>query len=241
MTARSITRRTWWSFLGERATPHAGTSGRGRDGYTLGRRFWASFIGVNLPVDHTEPVRSPTGLPVARERQSGSEPLGPDSGWFPLPRLLRVDGLTATGDDAIVMEASSPDTRTRFLLRTDGAEEPEFRLEVVYPHIDEGLLVVCAVRYTSADGDKRVILVPVSRGDFGPPASLVRLPGFALDSATGWSARVPVPLPASSLWDAVTVVASVRAALNEATREAWRKVKEFVDDELSIIIGGELA
>jgi hypothetical protein len=32
-------------------------------------------------------------------------------------------------------------------------------------------------------------------------------------------------------WDAATVDDSVRAALNEATRDAWRQVRQLVEDD----------
>lgn len=42
-------------------------------------------------------------------------------------------------------------------------------------------------------------------------------------------------------WDAATVADSVRAALNEATRDAWRQVREIVGDDLRATIDGELS
>jgi hypothetical protein len=44
----------------------------------------------------------------------------------------------------------------------------------------------------------------------------------------------------TTAWDAETVATSVHAALNEATRDAWRRVQELVGDDLSRVIGGQL-
>src|SRR6185437_15351777 len=157
--------------LGGREPDLPRTAGRGRDGYTLGQRFWASFIGLDLRIDRfaTVPPTVPPGR--ARKVQFGpstrvdswgrSRSIHREPGWFPLPRLVGIGGLTAAGDDVVVLEASSPDGRVRFLVRTDRAVQPEYRLELVLDGIDATWPVVCAVRYTDAGGGEQVLLVPV--------------------------------------------------------------------------------
>ncbi|WP_329466261.1 hypothetical protein [Streptomyces sp. NBC_01431] len=247
MSAGSVARRSWGSFIGGRPhVPRAG--GRARDGYTVRQRFWASFTGLDLPwarvgsVSAPEaPVRPPA--PSARPAASSDAIAGRlEPGWFALPPILTVAGLTAAGGDAVILETSSPDGGARFLLRTQGAGRPEYWLELVLRGVDAARPLVSPVRYTTAGGGEKVLLVPVVRGRLGPPASLVRLPGFAADSSSGgWTARAPAPVTPDTDWDAATVADSVRAALNEATRDAWRQVREIVGDDLRATIDGELS
>lgn len=127
MSAGSVARRSWGSFIGGRPhVPRAG--GRARDGYTVRQRFWASFTGLDLPwarvgsVSAPEaPVRPPA--PSARPAASSDAIAGRlEPGWFALPPILTVAGLTAAGGDAVILETSSPDGGARFLLRTQGVE-----------------------------------------------------------------------------------------------------------------------
>jgi hypothetical protein len=211
------------------------------------QRFWASFTGLDLPPASFGTVSTPeasTGLPMRSSREgtrSGLLAGRLEPGWFALPPVLEVAGLTAAGGDAVILEASSPDGGAKFLVRGHGTVRPEYRLELVLQGVDAARPLVSSVRYTTASGNEQVLLVPVVQGQFGPPASLVRLPGFTADSASAeWTARVPTPVTPSTAWDAATVANSVRAALNEATRDAWRQVRELVSDYLRRAIDGEL-
>jgi hypothetical protein len=140
----------------------------------------------------------------------------------------------------VVLEASSPDGAARFLVRSTGAIVPAYELELVLRGVDATLPLVSAVRYTGASGNQQVLLVPVAQGRLGSPASLVQLPDFTADSAAAWTASAPTLVTSSVTWDAATVASSVRAALNEATREGWRQVRELVGDDLRSVIDGEL-
>ncbi|MGW0883141.1 hypothetical protein [Streptomyces sp. NPDC002671] len=248
MSAGSLAQRSWRSFLG-RGRPHRRrTVGRGRDGYTLRQRFWASFIGRDLPPTTLGTVPTPeapagSARPSSPQSTRSQVPAGRlEPGWFALPPLAGAGGLTAAGGDAVILEASSPDGGARFLLRSQGTVRPEYRLELVLHGVDAARPLVSSVRYTTASGSEQVLLVPVVQRRFGPPASLVRLPGFTVGPAsTEWTAHAPAPVASSTAWDAQTVAASVRAALNEATRDAWRQVRELVSDELRRAIDGELS
>ena len=246
MSARSVAWRSWTSFLGGRQPNLTRTAGRSRDGYTLRQRFWASFIGLALP-----PLRyglAPTSEastliaspPPRKPRRQGPSASRLPPGWFALPALLEVGGLAAAGSDTVVLEASSPDGAARFLVRSTGAIVPAYDLELVLRGVDATLPLVSAVRYTGASGNQQVLLVPVVQGRLGSPASLVRLPDFTADSAARWTASAPALVTSSVAWDAATVASSVRAALNEATREGWRQVRELVGDDLRSVIDGEL-
>jgi hypothetical protein len=160
-------------------------------------------------------------------------------GRFLLPRLPQVGGLTAAGGDAVLLEASSPDGSARFLVRGQGTTRPEYSLELVLLGTDATGPLMTAVGYAGPDGTEQLLLVPVVHGRFGPPASYVRLPEF--DAAAALTASAPLPVSPGSAWDAATVAVSVRAALNEATRDAWRQVRELLaDDGLRAVIDGEL-
>lgn len=241
MNAASVTRRCWRSFLGGGQLHSPRSAERGRDGYTLRQRLWASFIGVDLPSARLARKAS-TGIPRSSTREEpsreGQRVSRPEPGWFALPSLLAVGGLTAAGGDAVMLEASSPDRRARFLVRSRGIVRPEYSLELVLHGVDAALPLVSAVRYTSTDGSEQVLLVPVAPAPFGPPAAYVRLPGFAV--GTAWTASGPAPVRQSAAWDPAVVADSVRASLNEATRDAWRQVRELVGDELRRVIDGEL-
>jgi hypothetical protein len=225
---------------------------RGRDGYPLRQRVWASFIGFDLParsgtVPTSEeaaviPRPSPQALRAPQapqdERRSRQQAGRLRSGWFALPPLPSASALTAAGGDPVVLETSSPDSRVGFLVRRRGIVEPEYSLELVVRGVDALRPLVSAISYPQPDGSERVLLVPVVQGRFGPAASYVRLPGFGVDTA--WSATDLSPVALGTAWDGATVNDSVRAALNEATRDAWRQVRELVEDDVRGVIDSAL-
>lgn len=230
--AASVGRRVWGSFVGVRV-PHAPRGTRGREGYRLRQRFWASFIGVDLP-PATAPRRPETVPRMSHRRELRGEP-----GWYALAPFPAVGGVTAAGDDAMVLEESSPDGLARFLVHGHRGDGSGFSLEVVLRGVDADGPLMCVVRYTRADGREQVLLVPVARARFGPSASYVHLPGFTAETA--WAASGPVEVAEDAAWAAETVADSVRAARNEATHEGWRQVRELVGDRLRGIIDEELA
>ncbi|MFC1437983.1 hypothetical protein ABUW04_06900 [Streptacidiphilus sp. N1-10] len=234
-----IARRAWESFTGSVMPRHVPLAARGREGYTLWRRTWASFIGFDLPDRrNTLPTaaRSRGAAPVAQATASGRLPsdqplagrLSP--GMFVLPQLRSGSVLAAAGADAVALETSSPDGRARFLVRPGGLAESPYSLELVLSGVDASRPLMSTISYIQSDGFERVLLVPVLQGPFGPPASFVRLPGWGVD--TPWQAAVAVTVTPGTAWDAAAVADSVRAALNEATRGAWRRIRELVDDDL---------
>ncbi|MED7930435.1 hypothetical protein SMD20_39855 [Nonomuraea sp. LP-02] len=86
--------------------------------------------------------------------------------------------------------------------------------------------LMTAVRYADGAGSERVLLVPVVRRRFGPAASYVRLPGYVGEE---WTASM-APVGPDSTWDVATVTLSIGASLNDATRDAWREVRELISD-----------
>ncbi|MFD0374568.1 hypothetical protein [Streptomyces sp. NPDC127112] len=250
MSAGSIARRSWRAFIGAGPAHPRRTAERGREGYTLWQRIWASFIGFDLlPTAQVGRMPARRASAVIRGQASRAEPPRngspngrPDRTWFTLPPLPGIGGLTAAGGDTVVLEALSPDGEVTFLVRRHGTVRPEYSLELVSDGAGTAQPLVSTVKYPGgAGGSEQVLLVPVVRGPFGPAASYVRLPGFAVASASeGWTACAPVPVASSLPWDTATVAASVRAALNEATRNAWRQVRELVGDDVRAVIDGEL-
>ncbi|WP_030263599.1 hypothetical protein [Streptomyces violens] len=244
MSRRSVARRSWASFTGGRRTSLPRAAERRRVGYSLWQRVRASFTGVVLP---PRPVHVPASASASVPQQSPQQPpeqrpharpLAP--GWFTLPPLPTAGALTAAGSDAVVLEAASPDGRAGFLLRRPAGSVSEYSLELVVRDADDtDRPLLSTVTYALPDGHERVLLVPVVRGRFGPAASYVRLRGFEPDAT--WAATGPSPVsPEGDRWAPATVADSIGAALNETTRDAWRHVREFVDEGMRDVIDGAL-
>ncbi|MFJ9447783.1 hypothetical protein ACIRRH_39000 [Kitasatospora sp. NPDC101235] len=245
MNTGAVLGRFWRSFTGGRLQQQLPLAvERGREGYTLWQRVRASILGYRLParlapheVPHVGAVLppQPTGNSQSRTRQQGTRPA---AGWFELPMLSPAGALTAAGGDVVVLETSSPDGGTVFLVRDLGSAEPEYSLELVLRDVDTDRPLVSTIRYSRPDGCEQILLVPVVRGRVGPTASYVRLPGFRV--GTTWAATAALPVGPGAGWDAEILSGSVRAALNQATRDAWRQVRDLVEGGLRGVIDTEL-
>ncbi|MFJ7066191.1 hypothetical protein [Streptomyces sp. NPDC101115] len=233
MTRGSVVRRSWSSFTtGRRAfAPRAG--GRGREGYTLWQRVWASFTGIALP-PRPEAAPGPVPRPAPAPQPEAARAA---AAWFALPSLPETGALTASGNDTVVLEAPSPDGRAVFVLHRTGDRTAEYALElVVRDTTDQPELAT--VTYTRQDGEEHTLLVPVFPSRFGVAASFVSLNGFRAGST--WQASGPAPVPETPDWPSAAVAHSVRAARNEATREAWRRVGERAGQGVRDVIDGAL-
>ncbi|WP_248958625.1 hypothetical protein [Sphaerisporangium perillae] len=233
--------RRYWSSLTDSGPPRdASPAGRGRHGYTFGQRYWASLIGVDLPIrPEGATARDVRAVAAPRSpRPARTEPATghPAARWFSLPALTEPAGLLAADDESVAAEAASPDGRTEFFLRRRDAAGADHTLEVVLRDFDE-LPAVISVRYRQAGGE-RELLVPMARQDIGPATAQIALPGF--DGGTGWEASVPMVVDGTAAWEPATVATSAGAALNEATRDAWRQVRDLVSDDLRRAIDGAL-
>jgi hypothetical protein len=239
MSGMSFARRYWYSLTGADAPQGALAVGRGGAGYSFWQRYWASLVMVDLPVK-TEmttagaAAREPEQRPPARHGpRRAAAWSGP--GWFSLPPVPALGGLRAGDEEDLVAEVASPDGRVQCFVRRGRGAPARYRVEVVVR--DDGALpAVVSVRYETVAGE-RLLIVPVVVPKIGPAASQVELPGF--ESGTIW-ASAPAPADLAG-WDDDTVSRSVRAAVNEGTRAAWRQVREATAGHLQQVIDQALS
>ena len=233
MTGQSVARRYWRSLTESRTVPGSLVPGRGRVGYSFGQRYWASLVGVVLPVaGDAEAAQSRARFSSPSQRVRTMPAAGPGlGGWFLLPELHGPAILRASGESRMIAEAAAPDGRTEFFVRQGGTSR-RYVLEVVLRDFDD-LPAVVFVRYGTAHGEQ-VLLVPLTSSEIGSPSAQVELAG--IDPHQRWEALGPVPADQASAWDAGTVAASVTAAVSEATREAWRRVSGSLGPELRQVI-----
>ena len=233
MTGLSFARR-YWNSLTEAEVSGSLASGRGRAGYSFWQRYWASFSGVALPIRPGTATRESAATavepssPASRQHAIGQ----PGSGWFLLPQLPGLAALRAGDEDGVIAEIATPDGRVEFFVRRRGGGLEQYRAEVVLRDFD-ALPAVVSIRYGTTEGEQ-LLLVPLAAQEIGPAASQVELPGF--NRARKWETSAPVQVDRATVWEEETVVASIRAALNEATREAWRQVGDVTGGELRRVI-----
>lgn len=156
---------------------------------------------------------------------------------FPLPVPEEPAALAAAGPaggSPPVARAQSPDGLATYLLYRRG--DGEYWLEVSLSP-DAATPAIVAVSYAAAApggaGGQRYLLVPVSDTGDGIPASLLRLPSFAVAAWYGTSPIDPADVPA---WAADVVRASVDAAVTAATVLAWHQVAEFAPWDIRRLI-----
>jgi hypothetical protein len=233
MTGPSFARRYWRSLTESRADPGSPITGRGRADYSFGQRYWAAFVGVVLPAAE-RPDIAMSGGHVSSPSQwvRGMQTARPGAGgWFVLPGLGAQVVLRAGDESRVVAEATTQDGRVELFVRLGGTPR-RYLLEVVLR--DSGPFpAVVFVRYAAAHGE-RLLLVPLTDAEIGPPSAQVELAGFE----AGQRLEVLGPLPAdqNADWDADDVEASVSAAASEATRDAWRRLRSSLPSELQVVI-----
>ena len=237
MTSVPVARRYWRALTGSRTAPEQPATGRGRAGYSFWQRFWASLIGVDLPVvADADNGRSRARSAVPSQRVRRMPVTGPGAGgWIMLPELRGPAILQASDESRVIAEAVTPDGRTEFFVRRDRTSK-RYLLEVVLRE-DDHLPVFFLVRYGTAHGERR-LAVPLLASTIGPPSAQVELAD--MDVSQRWEALGPVPGDQASAWGAGIVAASVAAAANEATRAAWRQVSGLLGPELAQVINQAL-
>lgn len=226
--------RRYWSLLtGASVAPAAPGSGRGWAVYQFWQRYWAAFTGVILPLP-----AEPAADPVRVDWHARSQPLvsGSGAGWYALSPLPVLAGLRAGDEQDLIKELVLPDARAEYFVRRTTSIPPRYRVEVVVRDRDV-LPAMVSLRYDTPDGDQE-ILVPVGAQEAGPAASQVELPRF--EGSGPLEASAPSPVVPAAVWDGEIVAVSVRAAVTEATRNAWRQVREIVSDPLRQIISRAL-
>lgn len=238
MTDVPVARRYWHRLLESRPTPGQPLAGRGRAGYSFWQRFWASFIGVALPVvadtdDARSRARSAVPSQPVRRMPTTVRVAG---GWLLLPELRGLAILRASDESRVVAEAAAPDGRTEFFVRRDRTAQ-RYLLEVVLREPDQ-LPVFFLVRYETARG-QQLLAVPLTASSIGPPSAYVELAD--MDVSQRWAALGPLSGDQATAWDAGVVAASVAAAASEATREAWRQVSGMLGPDLHQVIDQALS
>jgi hypothetical protein len=239
MSNLPFARRYWNRLTAAGASGGSPAAGRGRTGYGFWQRYWAAFIAADLPV-RQETASAGGGSPAAVPRSPGSARLltaaGQErAGWFTLAPLPGPAGLRAGDDDDVIVEMASPDGRVEFFVRRSGIAPDLYRIEVVVRDAD-ALPAVIIIRYETAD-EEQLLLVPVTAQNLGPAVSQVELPG--IQPGRNWEASGPLRIDPAA-WDEDTVTRSVHAAVNEATRNAWRQVGDTLAEPMKQMINRAL-
>ena len=232
MGARPKTHRYLAELLGVPGPPPAK---RGREGYTFWERYLAAFLAIDLPVKASV-ATSFAALGGAPARPGATRPSsGGSAGWIQMPSLPVPASLYAGTDSAVVQTMELVDATLRIRSR-EQAGSAQFRIEVVASH-RVGLPAVVAVRFAVNRG-QRLLLVPLAAPLLGQPTAQANLVG--LESGVAWDAREPVTVEDVPDWDENVVSESVRAAASEATRRAWREIRDLIGGVLGQIIDREL-
>jgi hypothetical protein len=145
---------------------------------------------------------------------------------LPLPRSQA--GLAAAGKSAgsAVVTVVLPDSETRLTLHRE--RHGGYDVEVNRPAL-AGQPLILAVRYGTEDGGEGLVVVPARH------TGLARLDGFSPASPWEVSFTTAASLP---VLGAVTVIASVRAAANNATKRAWREIASGMPEVHDVIDAG---
>jgi hypothetical protein len=141
----------------------------------------------------------------------------------PAPQLAAA---APAGGTAIV-RAVLPGGEDRLILHRE--REGGYVLEVLRRSAGDAPVIV-RVRYGTADGEEVTLLVPVQR------EALVRLDRYS--PAAPWRVFPPLPPDQILTWDAETVGVSVRAAVNNSTKRAWREIS--ADRDIQELVSREL-
>ena len=231
VTRPPFARRYWNSLTGAVSDVVTGNE-RARDGYTFRERYWASLTVSNLPPRPTQAMQDAWhSMPTTRFPDHSLTATVPKDAWFPLPPVPAIAGLRAGDDDDILASESLLDG-VEFFVRAGHGDFARYRVEVVLRKNEE-LPAIVKIRYPIATGH-RVLLVPVAGAPFGAAASQVELPG--LEALTPWEASRPEQVADAIERPADVVVDSIRAAASEATRDAWRTVRDNAHDDLQAVI-----
>jgi hypothetical protein len=161
---------------------------------------------------------------LCRLQQRRIYPSGGRSVALPLPSPPAELAAAGRPGSTAILRATLPDSQADLILHREGVAD--YLLEVVLRFVPERLLVI-AVRYGTSGGGEELVLIPVRRD------ALARLAGYAPRSP--WQASAPAPPDQVQVWDASTVAHSVHAAVNNATRDAWREIGSVVPNAQWVI------
>jgi hypothetical protein len=155
----------------------------------------------------------------------GQEPQPGEEMGIALPRPRRRTEFAAAGEwvDTAVMQVALPDGYGTLTLHHE--RDQSYLVEIDRGH-QASRLIVITVKYGKTAGGAGLVVIPVRR------SALARLDGF--DHERRWRASIATEtrLPVLS---AVSVVSSVRAAANNATRRAWSDLGDLVPEIRPVI------
>ncbi len=155
----------------------------------------------------------------AQELRPSEEP------GFELPRPRRQTELAAAGEwvNSAVMQVGLPDAQGTLTLHHE--RDQSYLLEIDRGH-QASQLIVITVKYGKIDGREGLVVIPVRR------SALARLDGFGQERP--WRASVATETRPPIL-TAVSVASSIRAAANNATRQAWSDLGNLVPEIRPVI------
>ena len=227
MSEASLAYRVWAAFTDSEVGSTGQIAARDRSENSLWRRCWAAFTGLSLPPGarpHAT-LQSPVSHAAGESARPTASPHGhgvPFTGWFALPKPA---ALTASSSGRVITRKASPDGRIECLVRRVSGTPVLYVLEVVLRDVTS-LPAVVMVR--TREAEQAHLLVAVASTVLGPPASQVAFQDF--DPEQIWEISAAEPVTEAGTWPVDTIAVSVRAAINEATRNAWRQVRGIIAD-----------
>jgi len=163
----------------------------------------------------------------------------PRLGRFVLPLPPEPGAVAAAGrGERAIVRAQDADGQLEYLLHRANPPELDYKLEVLLRAFTDLPTVVTVWYHGSRERTERTLFIPVTHAPFGPPSSMVRLSNF--DPGAPWYGSAPVAAARVQTWDPTVVRASVAAAANESTFQAWRDVTPLVDEDVRQLILTEL-
>lgn len=170
----------------------------------------------------------PAGEWILHQVRRGDTPPGEVPGLaLPLPRLqVGLAAARSVGGTA-VLRVVLPDAGTRLILHRE--RNGDYLLEVDR-NVETKVPQVIAVSYGRIDAAQGFVVIPARH------SGLARLAGYSPTSP--WQASQATPAQILAL-DADSVAASIRAAVNNVTKHAWREIGD-TEPELRQLIEREL-
>jgi hypothetical protein len=236
MSSAAIARRFWNSLtVAIPASSVWSDAERPRTDYSFWWRLWASFTGIRLPILTDASAEGRSTAPAPERRRPVRPALVAEergAGWFTLPRIPVLAGISAGDERSVVAEIVIPGDQVTLIVRQTPLASTRYSVEIVLREVGERPSIV-TIRYGTLTG-QRLLYIPVAVDVSGLAASSAEIRGF--DPVQEWQASQAVTADQMAGWDEDSVTASIRVAANQATRDAWRQVGGIVGGEIQRII-----